>query len=68
MTYQAHVLDPASIARHEVCRLKRIAAPCEYSNNLNLYTRAISEEKRKAASEVAHKLCEFVPAGKLESA
>lgn len=35
---------------------------------LNVYTRAISEEKRKAASEVAHILYEFVPGGKLKSA
>jgi hypothetical protein len=46
-----------------------LASPdASIQTNLNVYTRAISEEKRKAASEVAYKLYRFVPAGKLKSA
>jgi integrase len=47
---------------------KELLRHANIQTTLNVYTRAISEEKRKAASEVAHRLYEFVPAGKLKSA
>ena len=47
---------------------KELLRHANIQTTLNVYTRAISEEKRKAASEVAHILYEFVPAGRLKSA
>ena len=47
---------------------KELLRHANIQTTLNIYTRAISEEKRKAASEVAHKLYKFVPARKLKSA
>jgi integrase len=47
---------------------KELLRHANIQTTLNVYTRAISEEKRKAASEVAHKLYEFVPAEKVKSA
>jgi hypothetical protein len=65
---QAHLLEPASRARHEASVQKELLRHANIQTTLNIYTRAISEEKRKAASEVAQKLYEFVPAPKLKSA
>ncbi len=47
---------------------KKLLRHANIQTTLNVYPRAISEEKRKAASEVAHTLYEFVPAGKIKSA
>ncbi|HEV2416405.1 MAG TPA: site-specific integrase [Terriglobia bacterium] len=57
-----HALGTKPAVQKEVLRHANI------QTTLNVYTRAISEEKRKAASEVAHTLYEFVPTGKAKSA
>lgn len=57
-----HALGTRPAVQKELLRYANI------QTTLNVYTRAISEEKRKVASGVAHTLYEFVPSGRAKSA